>query len=124
MDISEQRPQGIPTISKANWDEVIIGDSRLKESFYMGHDYEPTPWKTCVNQLEQSDLEQLPIEQHELVLIGTGREMRQVAPDIRSYLSKITTFEVMSTVSACRTFNIVAGEGRKVLLAVIVEPEI
>jgi uncharacterized protein len=47
--------------------------------------------------------------------------MKQIAPDIRSHLAKTTTFEVMSTVSACRTFNIVAGEGRKVLLAVIVE---
>ncbi len=122
MDISEQHPQGIPTISKANWDEVIVGDSRLKESFYMGHDHAPTAWKTSGNQLEQSDLEQLPIEQHELVLIGTGREMKQIAPDIRSHLAKTTTFEVMSTVSACRTFNIVAGEGRKVLLAVIIEP--
>jgi len=123
MDISEQRPQGIPTISKANWNEVIVGDSRLKESFYMGHDYAPTPWKTSGNQLEQSDLEQLPIERHELVLIGTGREMKQIAPDILSHLAKTTTFEVMSTVSACRTFNIVAGEGRKVLLAVIIDSQ-
>jgi uncharacterized protein len=122
MDISEQRPQGNSTISKANWDEVIVGDSHLKESFYMGYDYAPTPWKTSGNLLEQSDLEQLPIEQHELVLIGTGREMKQLAPDIRSQLAETTTFEVMSTISACRTFNIVVGEGRKVLLAVIIEP--
>ena len=122
MDISEQRPQGNATISKANWDEVIVGDSHLKESFYMGYDYAPTPWKTSGNLLEQSDLEHLPIEQHELVLIGTGREMKQLAPDIRSQLAETTTFEVMSTISACRTFNIVVGEGRKVLLAVIIEP--
>jgi len=118
MDISEQRPHGITTISKAHWDEVIVGDSRLKESFYMGHDYAPTPWKTSGNQIEQSDLEQLPIEHHELVLIGTGREMRLPRPDTLSYLSNITTFEVMSTTSACRTYNVIASEGRKILLAV------
>ncbi len=40
-----------------------------------------------------------------------------------SFLSNTIPFEVMTTVSACRTFNIVAGEGRKVLLAALIGSE-
>lgn len=59
----------------------------------------------------------------EVVLLGTGA--RQQFPSRELMLALISRgigLEVMDTASACRTYNILMAEGRKVVAALIVEP--
>ena len=60
----------------------------------------------------------------EIVLIGTGAKL--TFPD-RALLAPLYKagigVEIMDTPAACRTYNILLGEGRGVLAAVIVEPK-
>ena len=58
----------------------------------------------------------------ELVILGTGRRQRfprteLLAPLVEAGLG----WEVMDTGAACRTYNILMGEGRKVLAALLLD---
>jgi len=60
----------------------------------------------------------------ELVLFGTGEQHRFPPPErYRDLLEAGIGVEIMSTDAACRTYNFLAGEDRRVLAALIVEPE-
>jgi uncharacterized protein len=57
----------------------------------------------------------------EIVLLGTGASLRFPEPALLAPLYKAGIgVEVMDTPAACRTYNILLAEGRKVLAAVIV----
>ncbi len=57
----------------------------------------------------------------QVVLIGTGARQRFPAPAVlRHLIDARIGFEIMDTGSACRTYNLLASEGRKVLAAIIV----
>jgi uncharacterized protein len=59
----------------------------------------------------------------ELILIGTGARQRFPNPELlKPLISAKIGFEVMNSQAACRTYNILVGEGRQVVLALIVEP--
>ena len=59
----------------------------------------------------------------ELVIFGSGQRLRFPKPAwIRPLVEKRIGLETMDTPAACRTFNILADEGRRVLLALLMEP--
>jgi len=59
----------------------------------------------------------------ELVLFGSGTRLRFPPPSfLRSLMAQRIGLETMDTLAACRTYNILAGEGRHVLAALLIEP--
>ena len=73
-----------------------------------------------------SDLSELHIQQlidlkPEVILLGTGAAQTFPRPDVLAplYPARIG-IEVMTTDAACRTFNVLIGEGRAVLAALFV----
>lgn len=56
----------------------------------------------------------------EIVLLGTGPQQRFLAPSVMQplYDARIGV-EIMSTQAACRTYNILAAEDRKVAVALV-----
>jgi uncharacterized protein len=59
----------------------------------------------------------------ELILIGTGSRQHFPKPELlKALIQAKIGFEIMDSQAACRTYNILVGEGRRVLLALIVEP--
>ncbi len=56
----------------------------------------------------------------ELVLLGTGKRLQFPEQQILSlFLSVNIGIEVMDTAAACRAYNFIAGEGRKVVAALL-----
>lgn len=56
----------------------------------------------------------------EIVLLGTGASLRFPHPSLtRSIFEARIGLEVMDTGAVCRTYNILAGEGRKVIAAIL-----
>ena len=75
------------------------------------------------NSLEASHFAQMVELKPELILIGTGSKQRFPKPELlKSLILANIGFEIMDSQAACRTYNILVGEGRQVLLALIVEP--
>lgn len=60
----------------------------------------------------------------ELVIFGSGAKLRFPAPALmQSLMSQRIGLETMDTLAACRTYNILAGEGRHVLAALLIESQ-
>jgi len=58
----------------------------------------------------------------EIVIFGTGATQRFPPPELARSLAAIGVgVEVMDSRAACRTYNILASEGRKVVAAILVE---
>lgn len=56
----------------------------------------------------------------ELVIFGSGQRLRFPPPALlQPLMQRRIGLETMDTAAACRTFNILAAEGRKVLAAII-----
>lgn len=74
-----------------------------------------------IESLSAGDIEALALLKPELVLLGTGETLRFPEPRLLASLaaSRIGA-EVMDTRAACRTYNILAEEGRNVAAALII----
>ena len=60
--------------------------------------------------------------QPEIVLLGTGRTIRFPHPRLTQDLTAARIgVDVMDVFAACRTFNVLTAEGRKVLAALILD---
>jgi len=61
-------------------------------------------------------------EPPELVVFGSGSRLRFVRPALlQGLMSRRIGVETMDTAAACRTYNILAGEGRRVVLALLMD---
>lgn len=70
--------------------------------------------------LGEVDFELLAALDSEIVLLGTGKQLRFPRPELMQALIKAQKgLEVMDISAACRTYNVLIGEGRKVAAALI-----
>ena len=70
--------------------------------------------------LTPEDFAALLVHQPEIVLLGTGPRQQFVHPRLTEPLAAARVgLETMDTRAACRTFNILLGEGRRVVAALI-----
>ncbi len=80
-----------------------------------------SPWTPqYFHDLTDQDFAPIIDYRPEVVILGTGARLRFPAPTVTAPLiTHGIGFEVMDTRAACRTFNILASEGRKVVAAVL-----
>lgn len=58
--------------------------------------------------------------QPELIVLGTGRSLCFPPPQLTKTINDLQIgFEVMDTAAGCRTYNVLAHEGRNVALALV-----
>jgi uncharacterized protein len=73
-------------------------------------------------ELSEEHFSMISALQPELVIVGTGKKQIFLNPKILQPLIRAKIgFEMMDSQAACRTYNILMGEGRKVLAAIILE---
>ncbi len=77
------------------------------------------PFKT-IKDIKENSFEAIESFNIEIILLGTGNIQEHLEPKILEYFSKKNmAVECMNNQSACRTYNILANEERKVLLALM-----
>jgi len=70
--------------------------------------------------LALGDFELLATLDTEIILLGTGRELRFPPPELmRPLIFAQKGLEIMDMPAACRTFNVLISEGRKVAAALL-----
>ncbi len=75
--------------------------------------------------LTPQHFEQLAQLKPELVVFGSGKVLRFAHPKLQvSLMAARIGVETMDTASACRTYNILAQEGRHVVAALLIEPQV
>jgi uncharacterized protein len=115
---------GANTITGYGDGYVEINQAPYGHSVLLSSDGAISEWPArTFADLEASHFVQMVDLKPELILIGTGSRQQFPKPELLKalILAKIG-FEIMDSQAACRTYNILVGEGRKVLLALIVEP--
>jgi uncharacterized protein len=64
-----------------------------------------------------------PVAEHgaiEILLIGSGKRMARVSPSLRQALREVgIVIDAMDTGAACRTYNVLASEERRVAAALL-----
>ena len=75
-----------------------------------------------VASIGEKDLDLLLAENPEIVILGTGWSAERPARDLVFAMARRGVgFEVMDTPAACRTFNILIGEGRDAAAIIVVQ---
>ena len=78
-------------------------------------------WTTATfATLSLADFEFLSTLENDIILLGTGNEHRFPRPELMQPLMRANKgLEVMTIQAACRTYNILISEGRKVTAALL-----
>ena len=104
---------------------ITIKGQAYSDNLILTPDAVFSPWASqrSFSQLEEGDFAQIRDLQPALVLLGTGIKQRFPKPALlRALIDARIGYEVMDTGSACRTYNILATEGRLVVAALMLEP--
>lgn len=104
---------------------IHIGAERVEKSIVLGSHGERFDWQVAsFESLTTEHFESLGISKPELIVFGSGAKLRFVHPKLLSGLMQARIgVETMDTPAACRTYNILAGEGRHVVGAFLIEAE-
>jgi uncharacterized protein len=100
--------------------EILVDGRPIRHSVIITHDV-IEPWSPrSIDQLEQSHFSAFAEWQPEIVLLGTGGVLRFPPPHFSvDLLARGIGVEIMANDAACRTFNILLTEERRVLLALL-----
>lgn len=102
---------------------IRVGDKVVRDNVALTADEIIQEWQASViEELTEDDFEPLLTSEPELILLGTGplsvfppREL------VFSLARRGIGLETMDTAAACRTFNILISEGRRVAAVLIVK---
>jgi uncharacterized protein len=123
MQLNHELPDYAYSLRAADGRSARVNDRVLGNSFFLTPDQLVEQWPVNdVTALQVADLEPILALKPALILLGTGE--RQAFPPavvMAACLSRGIGLEVMNNPAAARTFNILAGEGRKVAAAFILE---
>jgi uncharacterized protein len=114
---------GANTITGYGLGYVEINQTPYSHAVLISSDGAISQWPVLSFEgLEPSHFDQMVELKPELILIGTGNKQRFPRPELlKTLIFAKVGFEIMDSQAACRTYNILVGEGRQVLLALIVE---
>jgi uncharacterized protein len=126
MDVTPLIPQGKQIIDAYGEGGFRISGQRVEGSVIVFPD-KVVAWPIAVpSELSAGNLESVGAAGRagtvELLLIGTGTRMAQVERGLRQALrAQGIVIEVMDTGAACRTYNVLMAEGRRVAAALIAD---
>jgi len=105
----------------AGW--IAVDGERIDHSVIISSDGQRIDWNCQqFSDLDASHFARLAELDTELVIFGSGRKIRFPKPVwLQPLMQRRLGLETMDSHAACRTYNILAGEGRKVAVAVLIE---
>lgn len=114
---------GVQSISGYGDGWVGVGQEKVSVSFVMGSRGERFDWHCdAFEDLTPAHFLRLAELQPELVIFGSGQKIRFPKPAwLQPLIERQTGIETMDVQAACRTYNILASEGRHVALALLLE---
>ncbi|WP_310386020.1 Mth938-like domain-containing protein [Roseateles sp.] len=123
MKFQLDEPQGGNSISKHDGRTVWINGAAFGTSLLVPWKGEVQPWSLQrFEDLTEQHFEQVLGLKPELVIFGSGARIRFAQPAFyQSLIQARIGVETMDLAAACRTYNVLASEGRNVLAALLIE---
>lgn len=123
MKLQPDPLSALNTVTRIEDSYIEINTIRYESSILVMPEGAITLWNIAnFNLLERAHFDLIAELRPELVILGGGLKHRFVSPSLIQNLYKAKIgFEAMTTQAACRTYNILMGEGRLVLGAFLIE---
>lgn len=124
MHLTLERPDHEFFLRGADGQVALVNNRRLTASFVIAPNTLIDHWVvTDARALGADDLTPLLALQPEVILLGSGAiQVFPPAATLAACLSRGIGLEVMTNAAAARTFNVLAGEGRRVVAGFILNP--
>ncbi len=129
MQVRREQSNGIYTVHAFHGDEVVLNSTRPGELLSLSSSFIITPellhheWPpVSLAQASAEDMALLAELEADVLLLGTGEILHFPGTEqLATLISLGIGYEIMNSAAACRTYNILAAEGRRVAAAVIIE---
>lgn len=111
-------------LRSADGETARVNDRRLTRSFIIAPDALIEHWPVSdASSMGLDELAALLALEPEVVLLGSGgRQVFPPAATMAACLGRGIGLEVMTNAAAARTFNVLAGEGRRVVAGFVLPP--
>lgn len=123
MKLHSTNTQQYQTVTAYDDQGVEFNLVRFEHSLIVLPETQPVVWDvSSFDTLSAVHFEQIASMAPDVVILGTGKKQKFVHPKLIAALSaQHKGVECMDNQAACRTYNILMTEGRKVALALILE---
>jgi uncharacterized protein len=123
MKLHSSTNQAYQTVTGYDARGVEINAVRYDYSLLVLPEVAPRPWPVArFEDLSAEHFAQLDADRPDVIILGTGERQRFVHPRLTAALTaRRVGVECMDSHAACRTYNILMDEGRKVTLALIID---
>ncbi|MET3105753.1 uncharacterized protein AAKU58_000566 [Oxalobacteraceae bacterium GrIS 1.18] len=125
MKLHSTQTQQYQTVTGYDLGSVEINAISYHASLLVLPEIAPVIWPVVdFAALDASHFDAIVQHKPDVVILGTGTKQRFVHPRlIQSLTAQRIGVECMDSQAACRTYNILMTEGRKVALALIIEQD-
>jgi uncharacterized protein len=115
---------GVNVITRQETGRIWVGSTPYSHSMVVPWQGAVQAWPvTSLADLTEAHFDSLADLRPEVVIFGSGARLRFAPPALmRGLMSRRIGIETMDTAAACRTYNVLAAEGRLVLAALLIEP--
>jgi uncharacterized protein len=122
MHLVHERPDFEFSLRGADGASALVNDKTLTASFIVTPDTLVEDWPVRdAARLAPDDLAPLFALEPELIVLGTGAAQAFPPPEtLAACLSRGIGLEAMTNAAAARTFNVLAGEGRRVVAGFVI----
>jgi uncharacterized protein len=123
MKLHADRPDGPNAISRHGPHGVVVNGVERRSSTIVPWQGEVRAWPVDrFADLSVQHFAMLADPAPALVIFGSGARLRFVRPELlRVLIERGIGIETMDTAAACRTYNVLLGEGRAVIAALLFE---
>ncbi|HEX2493702.1 MAG TPA: Mth938-like domain-containing protein [Steroidobacter sp.] len=119
--MTDDRTAGALLVRSYSPGELRIGEEVLRRSCVLRADQLVSDWRPqVIEELTLADFDAVLALEPEIVVLGTG-ERQQFPPTelMATMLSRGIGLEIMATDAACRTYNVLVSEDRRVVAALM-----
>lgn len=123
MKLQPDRAVGVNVINACTSEHIVINGQAWRESVLLPATGDVLPWAVSKHEdLTAEHFAQILAASPELVIFGSGPRLRFVHPMLLAALmERRIGVETMDTTAACRTYNVLAAEGRNVMAALLLQ---
>ena len=117
MQLTLERPDYAYTLRGADGRHALVNERTLVRSFIIAPDMLVEDWPVAdITAMRPADLDALFALQPELIVLGSGETQAFPPAEVMATcLQRGIGLESMTNAAAARTFNVLAGEGRRVV---------
>jgi uncharacterized protein len=121
MKLQPDRAEGVNVIHAYTTQSVSVNGTAHTQAVLVPHVGDVQDWGApSWEALTEAHFQRIADARPELVVFGSGATLRFVKPALlRPLIDARIGIETMDSAAACRTFNFLVGEGRRVMAAVL-----